>query len=169
MRKKYKLKKKFVSFLLIYFILLSSYFSMITFSKYIGVINDYGTSPVAKWEVYTDTSDNESDVLNIIIGDDKTNPSYVLKITSLSDTKVMYSILLSDLPNGLEVKLDDGDYQSSINNKIEFNDVGYINANDESYEKIHTLTFNVPIDFDEIDNSEINIDVVFDQIAPLID
>ncbi len=139
---------------------------MITLSKYIGIANNYGSTTVAKWEVFTDVSDNDSNVLNFIIGNASTNPSYTLKITSLSETKVMYSILLSDIPNGLEVKLDDGNYQVPSNGRIEFNDIGYIDTDDETKTKVHVLTFNAPIDIDEISDSEINIDVLFNQVIP---
>lgn len=164
MKKKIIIRKKFLTFLLIYFVLVTSNFSILTLSKYVGIIGKSGTATVAKWEVSTDTSDNTSDTLNMIIGN--TQESYIIKITSTSDVKAIYSITLSNLPSGLEVMLDNGNYQTQVNNTITFNNVGYINANDTTRTKTHTLTFNVPIGTSSIDASNIDIDVVFNQINP---
>jgi hypothetical protein len=70
----------------------------------------------------------------------------------------------------VEVKLDDGTYKQPVNNKITFDDVGYINANAEqsAKTKTHYLTFNVPIDSDTILATEINLDVVFVQDEPVV-
>ena len=165
MNQKFIIKKKFITFLFVYLFLFTSYFSTITLAKYVGRINRSGTMAVAKWEVSLDTSDNSSNVLNMIIGNDNTNASYILKITSLSEAKASYSIVLSDLPNGLVAKLDDGTYKQKVNNKITFDNAGYINADAESI-KTHTLTFGVLIDSDTISESEINIDVIFNQENP---
>ena len=167
MKQKIVMQKKFTTFLLIYFVLFISYFSVITLSKYVGKINRPSSIAIAKWDVSLDTSDNSSNVLNMTIGDTNTTPSYILKITSISDTKASYSIVLSDLPDGLEVKLDNGNYQTQVNNTITFENVGYINVNDETKTKVHTLTFFVPIDSDTITESEFNVDVVFNQVSPI--
>ena len=168
MKDKFIVKKKFMTFLLIYFVLFTSYFSIITLSKYVGVTNRSGTVAIAKWDVSLDTSDNNSNIVSVTIGN--TNPTYVLKITSLSETKALYSIVLSDLPEDLEVKLDDGTYKQPVNNKITFDDVGYINADVEqsAKTKTHYLTFYVPIDSDTIPATEINLDVVFVQDEPVV-
>lgn len=166
MKQKIVMQKKFMTFLLIYFVLFISCFSVITLSKYVGIINKPSTIAIAKWDVSLDTSDNTSNTLNMTIGDTNTNPSYILKITSISDTKASYSIVLSALPDGLEVKLDDGNYQQQENNTITFENVGYINVDDDTKTKVHTLTFYVPIDSDTIIDSEFNVDVVFNQESP---
>ena len=168
MRKKYKLKKKFVSFLLIYFVFLTFYSSVITLSKYVGTITGSANSTIAKWEASTDTSENGSNTLNMTIGDDVTNTSYILKITSTSEVKAIYSIVLSNVPSSIKVKLDNGPLNTPINNTVEFNNVGYINADadNENKTKRHTLTFNAPLDIDEINNSVIDIDVLFEQVMP---
>ena len=166
MKQKIIIKKKFVIFLFVYLFLFTSYFSTITLAKYVGRISSSGTMAIAKWDVSLDTSDNASNTLNMTIGNTNTNASYILKITSLSEAKTSYSIVLSDLPEGLEVKLDDGNYKKQTNNKIVFDNAGYINANAETKTKTHTLTFGVAIDSDTITGSEINIDVVFNQDNP---
>ena len=64
--------------------------------------------------------------------------------------------------------MDNGNYKQQVNNKIIFNDVGYINANADTNDKTktHTLTFGVSIGSDTISESEINIDVIFNQENP---
>lgn len=164
MKKKFTIKKKYITFLILYFVLFTSYFSVVTLSKYVGTISDSGTKTIAKWEVSTDTSDNESDTLDMVVGN--TTQSYTLKVTSTSETKAIYSIVLSNVPNEIQVKLDNGTYQTPTNNVINFNNVGYINANAETRTITHTLTFNVPIDSNTINANEINIDVIFNQANP---
>lgn len=168
MKKKIVIKKKFITFLLIYLVLFTSYFSIMTLSKYVGVTRGAGTTTIAKWEVSTDTTDNTSDTLNMTIGN--TQESYILKITSTSEVKVSYSIVLSNLPSEVEVKLDNNNtYETpNNNNTITFSDVGYINANVSNNDrtKTHTLTFNVPIDSSSINANQINIDVLFSQANP---
>ena len=164
MKTKRLLKKKFQVFLSIYFIFFTSYFVVITLSKYLNKITGQGTASIAKWEVSTDTTDNESNTLNLTIGN--TTQNYILKVTSTSETKAIYSIVLSNLSNEVQVKLDNGTYQTPTNNIITFSNVGYINANAETRTITHTLTFNVPIDSNIINANEINIDVTFNQVNP---
>ena len=172
MKEKIKIKKKFVTFLLIYLVLFTSYFSVITLSKYVGTTSGSTTTTIAKWEVSTDTTDNTSDTLNIVIGNDNTNPSYILKITSTSDVKAIYSIVLSNVPSNVQVKLENSStyptYQTPTDNTITFSDVGYINANANVSNRTitHTLTFKVPIDTSTISANQINIDVIFNQVDP---
>ena len=155
---------KLAAFSFLYLVFFTAHFSMITLSKYIGKSTGEGNSHIAKWEVSLDTTDNESDTLSIIAGD--TTPSYTLKLTSTSETKTIYSIVLSNLPNGLEAKLDEGVYQESVNNTITFSDIGYINASTEPITTTHTLTFNFSADANIVGENEINIDVIFNQANP---
>lgn len=166
MNKNPRIKKKLSLFLLIYFIIFTSCFSIITLSKYVGTSKGDGNTPIAKWEVSVDTSDNASDTLNIIIGKD--TKSYKLKIISTSETKAMYSIELSDLPKGLEVSLDDGAFQTVIDNKIVFENVGYINANAVENTVEHTLNFKAPINSELLEENQININVLFKQSSPIV-
>ena len=156
--------KRLYKYFLCFFIFFTAYFSMITLSKYIGTATGTGTTTIAKWEVDVDDTVNASNTVDVVIGN--TNPSYILKVTSTSDVKALYSIVLSNVPNQLEVKLDNGNYQTPTNNTITFTNVGYINANAQNRTVTHTLTFNVPIDTATINASEIDIDVIFNQANP---
>lgn len=160
-----KNKKKFTLFLLVYFILFTSCFSIVTLSKYVGASLGNGNSSIAKWGVSLDTSDNASDTLNIIKG--KTTQNYILKIQSTSETKAIYSIILSDLPNGLEASIDGVNFLTAVNNQITFDNVGFINANAQQKTVTKTISFRVPIDSEALDENTININVDFKQASPI--
>ena len=168
--KRVAIMKRLYKYFLWYFIFFTAYFSMMTLSKYIGTVTGTGTTTIAKWEVAVDDTDNASNTLDVVIGN--ATQSYILKITSTSDVKAMYSIVLSNLPSNVEVKLENSstypNYQTPTNNTITFSNVGYINANANSNDRTitHTLTFNVPINTVTINASEIDIDVIFNQANP---
>ena len=164
MKTKRVLKKKFQVFLSIYFIFFTSYFTVITLSKYLNKITGQGTTSIAKWEVSSDINDNEIDTLDMIIGN--TTQDFTLKVTSTSEIKAVYSVVLTDLPNDLEVKIDGGTYKKPTNHTSTFSNIGYINANAETKTMTHTLTFNAPIDSKTMSASEININVIFNQVDP---
>ncbi len=156
------IKKRFFTFLLLYLIVFTAYFTIITFSKYTGIISGGDSAVIAKWDVYTDTSDNESDIVDVINGNG--GNTYIIKVTSLSETIASYSIVLSNLPSDLEVKLDNGEFNTPDEfNVITFEDVGEINANAEIKTITHTLTFSIPINSETTGLNEIDIDVIFVQ------
>ena len=103
--KKEILNKKIAIFLLLYFIVFTFYFSIITFSRYIGVIgNNKTTASIAKWDVSLDTSDNKSNTLELVNGN--TSNSYILKLTSQSETIATYSIVLTNLPENIRIGIE---------------------------------------------------------------
>ncbi len=161
MKKKIVFKKKYITFLLIYFVLFTSYFSILTLSKYVSTSEKAGTSTIAKWEVFTDTSDNENDTLNIVSGN--TPQNYILKVTSTSEVAATYSVFLTNLPDELEISIDNGEYQIPVNNEIIFINVGSFNASDNNSTHEHTLTFNAPLDSNIEEVNEISLDVLFEQ------
>lgn len=161
--KKRRLKKKFVFFFSLYFILLTSYFTIHTFSKYFNVIQKQGTVDVAKWNVSIDGETNSS--LDIISGNLQENleqQSYILTVTSASEIASDYSILIANVPDGIQVKIND-DIIEENNNKILIENVGSFNANDINSTHNHILTFIAPPGAQELSEQEISIDVIFTQ------
>ena len=167
MTKKKSIKKRYIVILVAYVFLFVSSFSLVSLAKYVSSFDTETEAIIAKWDVSLDTDSNESDTLDLTIGSDN-NPSYNLKITSVSEIKTSYSIVISDLPTGAKVKLDERDYVPSENGVVTFDNVGYINAdaNDENKTKSHNLKFNLPIGTETIDGDEVNIDVIFNQTNP---
>ena len=55
----------------------------------------------------------------MVIGN--TTQTYIVKVTSQSETQAAYSIVLSNVPSYLHAKLDnDVNYQNPVNNTITF-------------------------------------------------
>ena len=162
--KRYKLKKKPVICLILFLILISNTFIL---SKYSSGIN--AVSPekkVAKFDVSINTTDNASDTLTMLSG--TTEATYIVKVVSRSDISANYSIVLSNVPNGLQVSLDNGTYQTPVNSTITFAGVNCtgcsFTANDSITEHTHTLKFYDLLNSNNTGNKSVNIDVMFSQV-----
>ena len=125
-------------------------------------MNKSVTSSIARWYVTYDTSDNESDTINLVSGNGPKN--YIVKVISTSEVAATYSIVLTSVPTGLQVKLDNGAYQTPVNNRIEFNNAGSFIANDSNTEHTHTLTINAPIETNISGSNSIGINITFNQV-----
>ena len=162
--KKRRLKKKFKVFFSLYFILLISYFTVYTFSKYAGTIEKQENVDIAKWNVSVDSDSNSSlDVVSGNLQDNLEEQSYILTVASTSDVASNYSIVITNVPDNIQVKVDNGDIISEENNEILIENVGSFNANDTNSTHSHTLTFIAPTGTHEISEQEISVDVIFTQ------
>ena len=157
-----KRRKKLRLFLLMYLVVFTSVLSIITLSKYTGNSVGSGTMQIAKWDVTLNTSNNSSDNINLISGNNEI--SYTVKVKSLSDVKVGYTIKVSNIPNDIRVKLDTGTYQTPSSGIVTFSNVGVINADATNREVSHTLTFTAPIGSATVSSKSIDIDVIFVQL-----
>ncbi len=116
---------------------------------------------LAKWEVEVESPDSE---LNLVSG--VTNQTYTLKVKNLSDVDIDYKIVISGLPDGVKVRLDDSlTFQAPTDGVITFDDAEKMSIlySDSTKEKTHTLEFKSEVETREIRNKEINIDVVAKQ------
>ena len=162
--KKRKLKKKFVVFFSLYFVLLISYFTIYTFSKYVGTINKQGNINIAKWDV--SILDNEDSTINIVSGNTSENlnqQSYILSVKSASEVSNYYSIILTNVPSGVRVILDDNETYYESNNLILIKNAGSFTANDSDSIHNHKLTFIAPRTSEDISNQKIDLKVTFMQ------
>ena len=162
--KKRKLKKKFVVFFSLYFILLFSFFSIISFSKFLRNFEKTGSISVAKWNVFLGGDSNAT--LDIITGnttEDMNLQSYTLNVNSISEVASSYSIIITNVPDNLQVSFDDGELINEENNTILINNAGSFTANDANSMHSHKITFIAPDDVDDIEDHEIKIDVIFNQ------
>ena len=160
---KRRLKKKFIVFLFIYFILLTSYSAFNTLSKYASQVNTSDQASVARFSV--NATGNNSNI-SMIAGNGGSSLTYTVTITSTSEVATDYSIILTNVPTGVKVKLDNGSYMSETNNEISFNNVGTFVPNDSNSTRTHTLTFMAEIGTATQSNSSIGLDVVFTQVQP---
>ena len=149
------MKKKHIILVLLLICLLTISIS-VTYAKYSDYfITSIGGS-VAKWDVSIEASEDKD--ITLVAGND--TKEYTIKVKSNSEVKAKYSIVVSNLPENVEVKLDAREYQSG--DVVTFDNVGTIDADDSSPVE-HKLTFNALLEADKIEDSNIKIDVVFVQ------
>lgn len=149
------MKKKHIILVLLLICLLTISIS-VTYAKYSDYfITSIGGS-VAKWDVSIEASEDKD--ITLVAGND--TKEYIIKVKSNSEVKAKYSIVVSNLPENVEVKLDERDYESG--DVVTFDNVGTINADDDSPVE-HKLTFNALLEADKIEDSNIKIEVVFVQ------
>ena len=143
-------------------------FALIIFSnsyllaKYTSILNGSSNSSIAKWSVSYDTNDNDGDVLSLISGN--STKDYIIKVTSTSEVSANYSIILTNVPSEMEVKIDGGTYRLPINNTISFENVNSFGASDVNTTHTHRLIFNAPIDSNIASSTQVGINVMFNQI-----
>ena len=147
-----------LAILLIFVLISNSYFN----AKYKSKINSHDKVSIAKWNVSTNITNNTNNNLSIISENNKR--SYVVTVNSQSEVATTYSIILSNVPTGLEVKIDNKDYKTPDNNIIKFDNIGSFTPSNETATHNHTLTFNDPLTTNNIGDSVIKIDVIFEQI-----
>ena len=158
MKKKRKLKKKFVVFFSLYFIIISSFFFFFTYSKYSGTINKTGSVTVAKWGV---SANLPTDNIDLIAGNNI--DTYTLTVNSESEVATDYNIIISNLPNNIQVALDNDNYVDVVDGQVIFTNAGSFNANASNTSNTHILKIKALIDADTETNRKINVDVVFNQ------
>lgn len=157
--KKLKIKKKTIIILVL---IMLAFVNSYLLAKYTSSHTGSNSSRIAKWNVTYDVSDNLSDTLNLVSGNE--TKDYIINVTSTSEVAAKYSIVLSNVPSELEVKLDNGSYHTPLNNVIEFNDVGSFRDNDMNTTFRHTLTFSAPLESNIASTNNVNINIRFDQI-----
>ena len=157
--KKYSIKKKPIIILVLILLTFSNSYLL---AKYTSSLNGLDSSSIADWNVTYDTSDNPSDILNLISGN--VTSDYIIKVTSASEVSAYYSIILSNVTSEMEVKIDGGIYQTPTNNIVEFSNVGSFTGNNMNTTFTHTLTFSAPLNSNIASTTNVGIDIVFDQI-----
>ena len=156
-----KINRRFKSFLYIYALFFVLCFSVITMAKYTGVINKNKDIPVAKWSVSV-AGDDSLTLPTIVIGDSNTYREYNLNVTSQSEVAINYSLIISNIPADLVVKIDNVNYPVDTG-KITVNNLGSFDTNNATH--THKLKFMVPIGSSTIVGRELNIDVIFTQVT----
>ena len=159
---KRKLKKKYVAILSVYALFFISYFSLITLAKYTNLLNRNGNVSVAKWDVAL-LGENNKTLPTMVIGNSSTYQDYTFTVTSTSEVGINYSVIISNVPEGVEIQVDDSDIYNEDNNKITITNLGSFSSKDTNTTHTHKLSFILPIGIDAITNQELDIDVIFTQ------
>lgn len=129
-------------------------------AKYTSLFQSGDDGTVAKWSVTSSSS--SATTLNIVSGN--ATGTYTLDVTSTSEVSASYSIVLANVPSGIEVKVDNGAYHSPDGTgTIEFSNVGAFTPNLSNSTHSHTLTFNSLLDAGTPASNTIDIDVIFTQ------
>ena len=142
-------------------LLLSTTIIYETYSIYRKENNGGASLRASIWNVELN-QEGESGNINLVSGTN--NQDYILKIESTSEVDVSYKIEVSNVPTGLEISLDGGNFKpSNSNNKIIFDNAGKILYTDTNKEKTHTLTFKSNLGTQVENNRKIKIDVIAQQ------
>ncbi len=125
-------------------------------------LQTHGTLALATWNVTLDQT-GVNNTLVVVPG--TSSATYTLNISSTSEVDVKYSIVISNLPTGVKVALDDGEPQpQDANHKISFTDVGVILYTDNVKTKSRTLTFTATQEATVVNSQPVTIDVIVNQI-----
>ena len=150
--------------IIIILVLVSSLFVIqSTFALYRMISKSTGSIATATWNV-TLNQENELNNLSLIAGDENSTASYTVNITSTSQVDIIYTIVVNNIPAGVKVKLDNGEYQTPSSNKVIYADVSTINYSDENKAKSHTLTFKAENNTENLEDEELNINVIARQV-----
>ena len=160
-----RLKKKYIVFLCLYALSFILYYSSTSLARYASQVTKTGSVGVAKWDVTLNGESSET-LETITIGDDDTYQEFNLTVTSASEVGITYSAVLTNVPEGLYIIVDDDEYNpyNPQNGTITINNLGSFDASENGQSRTHKLKFIVPIGSDAFSNREIDIDVVFSQV-----
>ena len=140
------------------FILISNtYFN----AKYRSRFSGTGSARVAKWNTNVNT-DGNLNKLFVVSENTNDTSSYTITVNSVSEVASKYSIILSNVPTNLQVKLDDGMYRGTNNGIITFDGGSFLVGGETT--RTHTLTFKDLLNSDNYGDMTIGIDVIIEQI-----
>ena len=138
-------------------------FLVIPLSRAIFKSNGGGTGTIATaaWNVEIDQTGISSNVSTTIGSANGTD--YTLKLVSDSEVNVTYSITIDNIPNGVDVKLNGGSFQTPSNGTITFPDAGTINYTGSPVEVTRTITFKANNGATAVNAQQLTISVDFKQ------
>ncbi len=132
-----------------------------TFAIFRSSSSATGSIRAATWSISRSQS-GSGDSLEIV--PELSNDVYNLTVTSHSEVDVTYTIIISNLPSGVEVALDGGTYRIPTSGTVRISNAQtVINYNDAIKTKNHTLTFRATSSAQTVVDQEIDIDVEFKQ------
>ena len=156
------MKKKILRSILFVVIILFVFCAIQTFAIFKKASSGANSIQTATWSVTRSQSAN-GDSIDVTPGIATDN--YILTVQSNSEVDVVYSIIIRNLPTGVEVDIDNsGNYRVPVNGTVTISSAGTINYNDTVKTKNHTLTFRATNGATPISDQEIDIDVEFKQV-----
>jgi len=154
------MKKRVISSLVFIVAMAFIFYAIHTFAILRQSAQGTGSIKAATWSV-TRSQSQEGDSIDVTPGVD--TDTYTLTVQSASEVDVVYKIIISNLPTGVEVDLDNTGFQSPSAGTLTIQNANtVINYNDGVKTKTHTLTFRA-LDGTTPISQEIDIDVEFKQ------
>ena len=126
-----------------------------TYAKYKSSSSGSAEISLANWNVSIAGGNN-----SITVTSGGSTTDFTLTTTNNSEVDVTYSLILTNVPSGVSVKVDNGNYYAEENNSITIPNIGTLEVDGSN---THTLTFKAILDAVEVDNQQIGIDVEFKQ------
>ena len=115
----------------------------------------------ATWSVELDQTGISPNVTTTI--GDANGTNYTLRLVNNSEVDVTYSITISNIPSGVDVKINGGSYQTPTNGTVTINNAGTINYTGSPEEVTRTLTFKANSGATVVNAQQVTIDVDFKQ------
>ncbi len=150
--------KKYIHFLLIYFVIFSFNIIVNTYSKYNNNLLINKSIAIAKWNIEASLP---NETLDLVSGSNIED--YIINISYKSEVASNYIIKLTNVPDEIEVSLNNNSYISSNNNQIII-DVRTINSSKEILNIQDTLHFKSTLATPNLLNHPIQIEVIFNQV-----
>ena len=122
-------------------------------------MNTTGLISAASWDV----SLNQTGINSNLEVEPNSTISYTLNVVSNSEVNTKYSIIISNIPSGVVVKLDEEENFRIPNNGTVVIDNAGIILYSAVHQNTHTLTFKANAGAPAVNNQEIDINVVFEQ------
>ena len=147
-----------ILFMVIIFVLIVG----IPFSKAIYKNTTTATKPlsISVWDVELNQTGISNNILLVTGGDTKT---YAVRVVSNSEVDTEYSIVVSNIPTGVQVALDEGSFVTPTNGSYTFTDAGEILYSSQTKENTHLLKFKA-LSSAQIGSNTISVDVVIKQM-----
>ena len=134
-----------------------------TYAVFKSTSNHNGIIALAEWSVTLNSTDN--DHLVIVPNPINTTASYTITITNTSEVDITYDIVISNLPSGVSVALDERTPILEDNNTVVISNAGTLSYVPNNNTKSHTLIFSAGSSTDYVTNKRVNIDVIAKQLV----
>lgn len=157
------MNKKRTFIIMVIALILSLFILPSSFSIYRSGTTGYGSGDLAEWNVSLEQNGIVNS-LTIIPG--MRTDSYTLNVRSSSDVDIKYDVIVSNLPSGVDVTVDNKNPDLTSANTLTFNNVGTILYNTNNNLNTHTLVFTATNNATFVNNQNVSINVIAKQILP---
>lgn len=115
----------------------------------------------AEWSVSLEQNGVNS---NLVVVPGVATTTYTLNVKSLSQVDVKYSIVLGNLPSGVEVSIDGVNFLQPSNGTVTFTNAGTILYSAANKVNSHSITFRGTSGASFVNNQTVTVDVIVEQM-----